>query len=333
MTLVDLAPRGFQLPVSTVLVTAATGQRAVASRNSLGPPDVPAVATTRTRVLEGISAVLVDGHHLSLATSVARGAERGIPVVADGGSEAGAGGPAGSRRRPRRVRRPPLPDGRPPGRPAGASVRGGSRARRAADPWRGWPRTGPPVRCRLRGVHVVDTLGAGDVLHGALLADIGRRGARDLPDSLVVAVDVATRSVAAAGAHGGRVGARTANVGPRPDQSPRWTTTSAGSRARCATGSTPCARSSPRAPPTRSSRWRTGMAGLQARRQAARLLRGPRQARGVLRHPERARGVRGGVLRLHAGQGVRAVPHAQPLPSDLVRRVVEFRVDAIRGNA
>ena len=51
-------------------------------------------------------------------------------------------------------------------------------------------------------VEVVDTLGAGDVLHGALLADVGRRGMADLPGSLEAAVRVAARSVAAPGARG-----------------------------------------------------------------------------------------------------------------------------------
>ena len=51
-------------------------------------------------------------------------------------------------------------------------------------------------------VEVVDTLGAGDVLHGALLAELGRHGTGDLPAALARAVGVAARSVAAAGARG-----------------------------------------------------------------------------------------------------------------------------------
>ena len=53
-----------------------------------------------------------------------------------------------------------------------------------------------------RRVDVVDTLGAGDVLHGALLAEVGRHGIRDLPGALDRAVAVASRSVAAVGARG-----------------------------------------------------------------------------------------------------------------------------------
>ena len=51
-------------------------------------------------------------------------------------------------------------------------------------------------------VDVVDTLGAGDVLHGALLAEVGRHGIRDLPGALDRAVAVASRSVGAVGARG-----------------------------------------------------------------------------------------------------------------------------------
>jgi sugar/nucleoside kinase (ribokinase family) len=49
---------------------------------------------------------------------------------------------------------------------------------------------------------VVDTLGAGDVLHGALVADVARHGTGDLPASLARSVELATTSVAAPGARG-----------------------------------------------------------------------------------------------------------------------------------
>ncbi len=49
---------------------------------------------------------------------------------------------------------------------------------------------------------VVDTLGAGDVLHGALLAAVARTGLEDLPAALTEAVGVASRSVGAPGALG-----------------------------------------------------------------------------------------------------------------------------------
>ena len=51
-------------------------------------------------------------------------------------------------------------------------------------------------------VEVVDTLGAGDVLHGAFLAELARGGTGDLPGALERAVVVAARSVAHRGVRG-----------------------------------------------------------------------------------------------------------------------------------
>jgi sugar/nucleoside kinase (ribokinase family) len=76
-------------PVSTVLVTASTGQRAVVSTNAtLRPDDLgPPAAAVAEEVLRGAGAVLVDGHHLAAGVAVAGAARRlGIPVLADGGS-------------------------------------------------------------------------------------------------------------------------------------------------------------------------------------------------------------------------------------------------------
>ncbi len=85
---VDAAGEGFDLPVSTVLVTARTGERAVVSRNAAGVsswsvPDDEGLAAA----LDGVTAVLVDGHHLPVALVVAAAARaRGIPVLLDAGS-------------------------------------------------------------------------------------------------------------------------------------------------------------------------------------------------------------------------------------------------------
>lgn len=76
-------------PVSTVLVTVGTGQRAVVSTNaSLRPDDLgPAAAGAAEDLLDEVTAVLVDGHHLAAGIAVAGAARRrGIPVLADGGS-------------------------------------------------------------------------------------------------------------------------------------------------------------------------------------------------------------------------------------------------------
>src|SRR4051794_25755599 len=63
---VDATPRGcaWQLPVSTVLVTAGTGERAVVSANTLAAPALdPAPDEVALVALAGVTAVLVDGHH------------------------------------------------------------------------------------------------------------------------------------------------------------------------------------------------------------------------------------------------------------------------------
>lgn len=96
------------LPVSTVLLTRSTGERAVVSVNATavdrarddhdqaGDPDatpvddaaVEAAGATLPRGLwNDVVVLLLDGHHLDLALALARAArERGVPVVLDGGS-------------------------------------------------------------------------------------------------------------------------------------------------------------------------------------------------------------------------------------------------------
>ncbi|KQR10296.1 PfkB family carbohydrate kinase [Cellulomonas sp. Leaf334] len=72
--------------VSTVLVTRGTGERAVVSVNAAAMPDLSARARA-LGVHAGASALLVDGHHLGAATVLAAEARtRGIPVLLDGGS-------------------------------------------------------------------------------------------------------------------------------------------------------------------------------------------------------------------------------------------------------
>ncbi len=74
--------------VSTVLVTRGTGERAVVSVNATGTGDLAAAAARDApAAMAGATAVLVDGHHLGAAQVVAAAARaRGIPVLLDGGS-------------------------------------------------------------------------------------------------------------------------------------------------------------------------------------------------------------------------------------------------------
>lgn len=154
-------------------------------------------------VLDGIAAVLVDGHHLPVALAIASAArERGIPVLADAGSW-----------------KPGLEsllaqvdvlvasaDLRVPGGGglAGLLALGPTWVARSAgaDPVRWLAADGSSGTVAVPVVEVVDTLGAGDVLHGAFLADLGRHGTNDLPGSLARAVEVAARSVTTEGARG-----------------------------------------------------------------------------------------------------------------------------------
>ncbi|WP_315094911.1 PfkB family carbohydrate kinase [uncultured Cellulomonas sp.] len=81
---VDLAPGPGSPAVSTVLVTRATGERAVVSVNATGTADL---REPPADLLEDATTLLVDGHHLRAAHVLARAARaRGIPVLLDGGS-------------------------------------------------------------------------------------------------------------------------------------------------------------------------------------------------------------------------------------------------------
>ncbi len=200
-----------QPAVSTVLVTRATGERAVVSTNASGfgdRADARLVAPGRTTdLLDELGpgdVLLLDGHHPGLALRVARRArERGCAVVLDGGSW-----------------KPDAPamiglcdavvvsaDFRPPG-VASDDVLDAVAA------------LGPRFVARTRGPRpvevldageryevavprpgrVVDTLGAGDVVHGAFAAAAARGSSWRA--ALEDAVLVASRSVEHAGARG-----------------------------------------------------------------------------------------------------------------------------------
>lgn len=84
--LIDLMPDAVEPPpLSTILVTATTGERAVVSRNAVGRQ----VATPKgwETWLEGIDIILIDGHQMALGQAVAQRAQQlEIPVVIDAGS-------------------------------------------------------------------------------------------------------------------------------------------------------------------------------------------------------------------------------------------------------
>ena len=83
--IVDLIPdRSASPPVSSIIVTADTAERSIISLNALKsqakrshiPPDI----------LEGIDLILIDGHQIDVSLAIIEAANDKIPVVMDGGS-------------------------------------------------------------------------------------------------------------------------------------------------------------------------------------------------------------------------------------------------------
>jgi len=221
-----LAGRPGAPAVSTVLVTRATGERAVVSVNATSTGDL-SVADRADELLAGATALLVDGHHLSAALELAARAD--APVLLDGGSwkpgletllahvdhavlsadfrlSTGSTGVAGARAG---------------GREASAlhleAVHDLLEAVAALGPTFVAQSSGDgPVHVRMPepavvrppavpADEVVDTLGAGDVLHGAMAAALARGS--DPLAALEEGVRRASESVRHAGALGWVAGA------------------------------------------------------------------------------------------------------------------------------
>jgi sugar/nucleoside kinase (ribokinase family) len=200
--------------VSSVLVTAGTGQRAVVSVNATAVGDLAAAARERVdEALDGATAVLADGHHLGAAVTIAAAARaRGVRVALDGGSWK-----PGLDELLAHVDAAVLSaDFRLPAAPgqevdalldAVAALGPGDVARSAgAGPVRVRSRDrDKPSRYELTpdavpADEVVDTLGAGDVLHGGLAAGLASGEPFDV--ALRSGIEVATRSVRHPGALG-----------------------------------------------------------------------------------------------------------------------------------
>ncbi len=210
---VDVRPDRTEPPaVSAVTVRERDGERVVVSHNAAGMSADDA-GLAWPALLAGTGAVLVDGHHPELAVAAARAA-RGhrIPVVLDAGSDkpvlstllplvdvcaCSAGfrlGRAGARATERAVHEL--------GVPVVLRTGGSGPVRWSVSTGHERPVTGdvrPPA------VSARDTLGAGDVWHGALVHGIaalgGVPGAAELPELVDRANRVAARRV-------GQVGAR-----------------------------------------------------------------------------------------------------------------------------
>jgi Sugar kinases, ribokinase family len=195
---VDAAPPGFELAASSVLVEAATGERIVVS-GSAHQPDFAAPASPE---LGDARVLLVDGHHPALALPAARAAHtQRLPIVVDAGSHKPVFdelfGLASDVLCSADYVHPDAAD-------ASALLGLGPRLvamSHGGDPLRWWTGT-DSGQVAARPVRAVDTLGAGDVLHGgyayALASGMPRTRA------LAFAVLVAGIRVASVGPFGWR---------------------------------------------------------------------------------------------------------------------------------
>jgi sugar/nucleoside kinase (ribokinase family) len=156
-------------PLSTILVTTATGQRAVISRNAVGrqleTPD------NLNEVLNGVDIVLMDGHQMALGQAIAVLArQRHIPVVIDAGSWK----PGFESLLPLATSVIAAERFRLPGQATAEETRlalDRMGISEVATTYGGAPiqfcQGGQPGTVPVPTVSVVDTLGAGDILHGA----------------------------------------------------------------------------------------------------------------------------------------------------------------------
>nr|WSY48998.1 PfkB family carbohydrate kinase [Streptomyces sp. NBC_00886] len=179
VTVSDLAADSAQPPaVSSILVTASSGERAVASTNATGRR--PALPENLDALVAACDIVEFDGHHMELAVAAAHAARTtGRTTLFDGGSwKAGT--------------QDLLPlidvavcsaDFHPPGTSTPTDALRflrdhgvvWSAVSRGADPVM-WSGPGCEGSVDVPAVHVADTLGAGDVLHGALAHSLAMEG-------------------------------------------------------------------------------------------------------------------------------------------------------------
>ncbi|MDT7587502.1 MAG: hypothetical protein QOE32_5052 [Pseudonocardiales bacterium] len=176
---IDLAPADWDLPVASALVDVHTGERTVVSPGALGNRGVSGAEYSLAGLLDGVAVVLLDGHHPALAARVAAEANRdGVPVVLDAGSWKDELEPV----LPRVDLAACSADLCPPGgRRAGDDPFGVATAlhRRGVPTVLVTDGPRPVVWSTMDGkrgsvavpvVKPVDTLGAGDAFHGALVA-------------------------------------------------------------------------------------------------------------------------------------------------------------------
>ncbi|MCU1681655.1 MAG: hypothetical protein JWQ81_2394 [Amycolatopsis sp.] len=193
---VDADPAHTDPPaLSAVAVRDRDGERTVVSRNAASVTSAAGAVPRLAAELRDVTAVLVDGHYPDLALAAARwGRDRGVPVVLDAGSWKpvldellGLVDIAACSAH----FRVPGPSLRERGVPAVITTAGAGPVR--------WSAGGKTGEVPVPRVAAVDTLGAGDVWHGALAFGVGRSAAAGLPRLIEFANEVAAERVRYAG--------------------------------------------------------------------------------------------------------------------------------------
>jgi sugar/nucleoside kinase (ribokinase family) len=197
VSIVDATPEAVdQLPVSSITVVPATGERSVVSTDASGI-SIDTVPELR-HVITGADVVLVDGHHPVLAAAAARVTKQAsTPLVLD----AGRWRPVMAEVIPNAAAVICSADFRWPGT---ASVTSSARAvleqgvpivivTQGGDPVLWW-HAGESGAIEPPRVRALDTAGAGDVFHGAYCYFTATRGATDVPALAAASAQVAALS-------------------------------------------------------------------------------------------------------------------------------------------
>ncbi|MBW4582173.1 MAG: sugar kinase [Tildeniella nuda ZEHNDER 1965/U140] len=193
VTLNDLNPTlAAPPPVSSIMVTERTGDRAVVSLNAM---KMQAIAHIPATNLQDVAVVLIDGHQMDVGRTIAMQARsQGIPVVIDGGSW-----------KPGFETVLPLADYvicsanfQPPNCQSTKDVIAYLAAlgvphiaiTQGQQPIQYWTAT-QAGQINVPVVNVVDTLGAGDIFHGAFCHAILQTGFKE---ALTIAANIAAQS-------------------------------------------------------------------------------------------------------------------------------------------